>query len=289
MPPNNWPRARYRIIGAELKQMRLDCGMTMRTAVRKSGYSAGWFSTMENGRSPVNSDELEDLFTLYGIPEGPQRENLRYLVKRARARDGWWRAFKGQVPPSVADYASVEAEAASIAEYEPDMIPGLYQTREYARKIITPDQTPAALRANKVFLEFRVNRQQILSRENPPRIHSVIGEAALRQLVGDAAGMNDQLIHLEELAGRDHIVLQVLPFSAGPHHALGQPFTILDILGPAAFSVVAVETLVEDFHLQQPEEIQLHRDYFEVLQAMALDAAESVAFMQAIRSELWST
>ena len=107
-----------------------------------------------------------------------------------------------------------EDRAIAITDWEQRGIPGLLQTEAYARAVIRacrPYDLPEALEQT---IRGRLERQDILSRDNPPKLWAVIAEGALRQVVGGDLVMREQLDHLITMSESPQAVVQVLPFSA---------------------------------------------------------------------------
>jgi hypothetical protein len=107
-----------------------------------------------------------------------------------------------------------EDKAAVITDWEQRGIPGLLQTEAYARAVIRacrPYDPPEALEHE---VRSRLERQDILSRDNPPKLWAIIAEGVLRQCVGSRDVMTAQLDHLIKVAESPRAVIQVLPFSA---------------------------------------------------------------------------
>ena len=74
-----------------------------------------------------------------------------------------------------------------------------------------------------------MTRQQILDREDPPRVRVVLNEGAVRRLVGGREVMRAQLGKLVADRDRGNVMVQVLPFSAGEHTGDGVgPFDLLE-------------------------------------------------------------
>ncbi len=107
-----------------------------------------------------------------------------------------------------------EDRASVIADWGQRGIPGLLQTKAYARAVIRacrPYDRPDALEQT---VQARLERQEILGRDSPPRLWAVIAEGVLRQCVGGPEVMREQLDHLVKMPGSPQAVIQVLPFTA---------------------------------------------------------------------------
>lgn len=74
----------------------------------------------------------------------------------------------------------------------------------------------------------RMERQKVLSRPDPPMYHAVMGEGVLRQLIGFAEVMAEQLDRLIKAAETPGIVLQVLPYGVGDHPAVEGPIELFE-------------------------------------------------------------
>ena len=59
---------------------------------------------------------------------------------------------------------------------------------------------------------LRMKRQELLERDEPPVIRSIVDEAVLRRIVGGVSGMKEQLLHLVECSERPNAHLRVLTF-----------------------------------------------------------------------------
>jgi hypothetical protein len=72
-----------------------------------------------------------------------------------------------------------------------------------------------------------MERQHVLTRENPPSVHAVIHESALHMRFGGTRVVREQLLHLVELARLPNVTVQIYPFSAQAHPALSGNFVHL--------------------------------------------------------------
>ena len=112
--------------------------------------------------------------------------------------------------------------------WEPLVVPGLLQTEAYAREIIRAARPGDSDAEIERLAAARMTRQAILDRGEPPppMLSVIIAEAALRQRVGDAATMRQQLGHLVEAAASPRISVQVMPSSADAHPGMLGPFVV---------------------------------------------------------------
>ena len=148
------------------------------------------------------------------------------LVRQAN-EPGWWHRYNDLLPTWFQAYVGLEEAAARIRTYEVQFVPGLLQTKEYARAVITAGA--AGLGAEEIArrVDLRLERQRVLDRPDGPVFWAVIDEAALRRPIGGAEVMRAQLEHLAELMRQPNITIQIMPFSFGGHSAEGGAFSIL--------------------------------------------------------------
>ena len=118
----------------------------------------------------------------------------------------------------------------------------------------------------------RMSRQEILNRENPPKVWAIMDEGALRRVIGGPEVMRAQLLHLIDMCDHPAVTLQILPFSAGAHRAMGGPFTILRYTEPDLRDVVYIEQLTSALYLDKPTEVDA---YLEVIEEVCLQADPS--------------
>ena len=189
MASNVNPTVRRRRLGMELRKLREDKGMTAEQVAERLLVSQSKISRLENGRRSISQRDVRDLCDVYEVEDRRLVDSLMQMAKDSR-QQGWWHAF-GDIPYSV--YIGLETDAASLRTYEPQMVPGLLQTPEYAQALIrgaVPETAPADVEKR---VQVRMHRQKRLSETDnnnpevgPLRLWAVIDEAVLRRHVGDA-------------------------------------------------------------------------------------------------------
>ena len=112
----------------------------------------------------------------------------------------------------------LEAEAAAIARYQAEFVPGLLQTRGCAIAVHSAERMNASGEEIEQQVAVRMERQARLTGDGAPQLWVVLNEAVIRRLVGDRATMHEQLVKLSEESNAPNITLQVLPFAAGAHY-----------------------------------------------------------------------
>jgi hypothetical protein len=160
-------------------------------------------------------------------------------------------------------------------------VPGLLQTEQYARALIRQGSAASEEEIARRG-ELRGSRQEILRRPDAPQLWVVVDEGALRRPVGSATIVREQLKYLIEVTDHPAVTLQILPFQAGAHSAMGGPFTILRFAEPDLADVVYIEQLTSALYLDKPIEVD---SYLEVMEQLCLQA-EPAAHTPKILSQI---
>ncbi|WBB76960.1 DUF5753 domain-containing protein [Micromonospora sp. WMMD1128] len=226
-------------------------------------------SRIENAQVSVMPPVARGLLDLYGV-EGDEIDALVQVARDARKR-GWWQAYDDVLPDWFEVYVGLEAEASEIRAFQPQLIPGLLQTADYARAVVRAEHPDAPDNEIERRVELRMRRQ---SNESPPNLWVVLDEAVLRRPVGGAATFKAQLERLAEEADRPGNTVQILTFTAGEYGSMGSAFSLLAFPEPADPGVVYVETRAGSLYLQG-QQVREYTRVFEHLVATAAGARES--------------
>lgn len=276
MVANTSRYALRRWIAIELKRLREAGGYEPADAAARIDKGVGAYRHYENGARLPSASDVEVLLNWYGKPE--RVPFFRDLIKAAQKGKDWWITFSATTFPDYFElYLGLEYGAARISSYD-TIIPGLFQTREYAEAVFRAGERRLTDEEIHTRVELRMARQQILTRdEGAPQVWSVLDECALQRLVGGPEVMQAQLDHLSKMTERTNIEIQVLPNSTGAHAGIEGTFTILDY--PAEFEgdpgTVYVETRVRGIYYEDPPQVTDYRRAFERLQLQALRPDES--------------
>ncbi|MEV8317368.1 helix-turn-helix transcriptional regulator [Streptomyces sp. NPDC059900] len=282
MASNVNPTVRRRRLGQELRRLRELKGMTAEEVAERLLVSQSKISRLENGRRSISQRDVRDLCGVYEVEDHRIVDSLMQMAKDSR-QQGWWHSF-GDIPYSV--YIGLETDAASLRVYDPQVVPGLLQTRAYAEALITgalPETTPTDIEKR---VQVRVRRQERISApENPLRLWTVLDESALRRVVGSRHLMRDQLEHLVEQSQLPHVTVQVIPFEMGAHPGLNGQYAILEFPDAADSSVVYIEGVTSDLYLEKANDVQQYSVMYEHLRAQALNVDQSRQLVADIAKE----
>ena len=276
--PEQNPTLRGRRLAMELQRRREATGMSREEVSRQLEWSTSTVFRIETGRNRPQPGNVRALLELYGVT-GPERDGLIQLTRDAR-KPGWWHSFRDVLPNPYEVYIGLEAGAASIRNFEPVVVPGLLQTADYAREIFR--NGPRELDRDDVErrVEVRLARQEILTREDRPRLWAVIDEAVIHRVVGGAGVMSGQLRHLVDSAQQGKTTIQVVPYRAGAHAGTIGSFVILDFEELTDPTVVYVETLAGDIYLEERSDVNRYTLAFDRLRAASLHPDDSVRLIE---------
>ncbi|MEE1753484.1 helix-turn-helix domain-containing protein [Streptomyces sp. SP18CS02] len=214
MPVRKPPTARQRRLGAELRRMREQVGMSATEAAALHRVDKTAISNTESARFGVSADRVRVWAANYACPDQAYVDALAAMA-RERAVPNWWDEFRDSIATSMLDLAELEHHAAALRHVQITHLPGLLQQADYARAVFGEAMPPLTPEAMALQVEFRMRRRTVLDRPNPPPCTFLLHEAALRMLFGDRAVMRRQLEHVLVHAERESVTLRVIPFSAG--------------------------------------------------------------------------
>jgi transcriptional regulator with XRE-family HTH domain len=251
-------RSALALFAEELHATREKAGLSREDLAARLNYSASLVAMVEGLRRVPQADFAARCDAALDTPGTFAR-----LQKRLRELP---------FPASFRPFAAYEEIATVLRSFEHTLVPGLLQTRDYARAVveiwpnITEDQLDDVV-------EARLARQAILDRANPPTLWAVIDEAVLHREVGGPRGMYDQLMHLADMSDRPNITLQVIPYSSGLHVGLNGSFVIADFddAPPVAF----LDTVTDGQTIEEPSTVAKVTFLFDTLRSEALSRKAS--------------
>lgn len=282
------PTVRRRLLGSQLRKLREERGITRLEAAKAIRGSESKISRLELGRVKFKEVDVRDLLSCFGVVDPDSREAILALARDANA-PGWWHSYNDILPTWFERYVGLESAACLIRTYEAQFVPGLLQTEEYARAVTRAGQLHGPVTAGVADdvdrkANLRSTRQQILARDDAPRLWAVIDEGALRRQIGGGRVMRAQLEHLLELHAFPNITIQIMPFGFGGHVAQVGAFTILRFADPALPDIVYLEHLTGALYIDKPEDADRYQGVFIQLAADSQQRAQSVATLMRIRS-----
>jgi transcriptional regulator with XRE-family HTH domain len=282
--PGSGPTALRILLGSQLRKLREAKNVTREEAGHLIRGSESKISRMELGRVGFKERDVADLLTLYGVVDAQARAAVLDLVATAN-EPGWWLRFNDVLPTWFQAYVGLEEAAARIRTYEVQFVPGLLQTKEYTRAVVTAGAAGIGAEEIARRVDLRLERQRILDKPDGPIFWAVIDEAALRRPIGGAEVMRAQIEHLIELMRQQSITIQIMPFSFGGHSAEGGAFSILRFPDNDLPDVVYVEQLASALYLDKREDVDRYTEVMERLCAVSTTPDETIELLRTIADE----
>ncbi|MGA4842078.1 helix-turn-helix domain-containing protein [Streptomyces sp. G45] len=275
-----------RRLGGELIKLRTAAGLTQAHAAKTLTASVAKVAKMERGWVPMRDPDIRALCELYGVRDPGTVGGLLELARVDRERrkaKGWW--DDTNVGP-MQEYVTLENAATTITVWQPAFVPGLLQTVGYMRAVRTGHSRRELTGADEEFIAARVRRQRRLTDDPPLTLRAVIWEAVLRNTLGGAGVMREQLEHLAAVARQPNVAITVSPFGADAHNGLDGPFNIISFAEPGAMDVVYREMPFSQMWIEGGEGAAQHVELFERIAQSALSESDSLAFICDLSKEL---
>ncbi len=279
------PTALRIMLGNQLHRLREAAGVTPDQAGYEIRASRSKISRMENGRVGFKERDVADLLTLYGLTDEQVRAGVLSLARQANV-PGWWSKYGDVLADWFETYLGLEGATSLIRTFELQFVHGLLQTEAYARAVTLLGHKGASADEIDRRVSLRLKRQDLLVAAEPPRVWSVVDEAALRRPVGGRAVMRAQLNCLIEVTALPNVIIQVVPFARGGHAAAGGSFSVLRFADPELLDVVYIEQLTSALYLDDRDDVDHYMEVMNRLSAEALTPAETTDFLAEITREI---
>ncbi|WP_326560490.1 helix-turn-helix domain-containing protein [Micromonospora sp. NBC_01796] len=257
--------------GEELKLIRIAAEMSQQELAEAISYSTALVGKIENGDRRPSADFARRCDSVFNT------SGLFVRIQRLISRDGMVAWFR--------EWAGIEAEAIALRSFEPLFVPGLLQTEAYARALLAASAllAPGEIEQQVV---ARLERQEILTRENPPLLTVVIDEFVLRRPVGGPTVMKEQLQHLVKLGtSMPRVRIHVVPLSVGAYAGLNGPFVIAT--PPVGEDVVYIEGQLHGQTFDRAEDMRHAVQVWESIRGEALPHQQSLELISEV-AETWT-
>ncbi|WP_327115202.1 DUF5753 domain-containing protein [Streptomyces sp. NBC_01341] len=283
MPSSSTPTERQRRLGAELRKMRTAAEATTAYAAGLLGVDRTKISNMEVGVRPVAPERVRTLACNYACADG---RYVDALVEMAEQRErGWWEQYRGTLPSGLLDIAELEWNAVRIRTAQTVHLPGLLHTDGYARAVFGA-VLPALSRLEvELRVAHRMERQQVLDRENPVDYVGYVHEAALRMQFGGRDVTRNQLAYLCAASERANIDLRVVPVSRGAFPGAGHALLYAHGAVPQLDTVQLDSAHGPEF-MHAEAQLTKYRAHLDWMEEAALGVAESRDFIHAVARQL---
>jgi transcriptional regulator with XRE-family HTH domain len=223
--PHRESTVRSRELSDGLRAAMEGAGLNGKQTAQMLGWSESFVSMLLNGKR--NASEV-DIAAFLGAcrVRGEERERLLALC-REQDTPGWFQAHGSRLPKQLITLIDHENKAVTISVFEAVFVPGLLQTSEYARAVISRNvNVPPGEVDDRV--ATRLGRQSLFSRERPAAFTFYLHESVLRLPVGGPAVMAEQLHHLHRMSARSYLSLRMVPIALGAHPAMTGAFRLME-------------------------------------------------------------
>jgi transcriptional regulator with XRE-family HTH domain len=274
------PAGPRRRLGAELRRLRSAAGLHLDDVAAQLSCSMSKVSRLETGKGVPKVADVHALLRLYGVSSDTEREMLLQLVRDSRA-DGWWTTYTDGVQSerffldAPGRYPALETDAVALRSFDLGTLHGLLQISEYTRTVLSAQLPHHSPREIEQLVELRLRRKKRLHSDDPLRVTAVLDESVLFRVVGGSDVMAAQMTHLLDLMELPHVVVRVLPFSAGIRRSHMGHFMLLEIPDDSGSDIVYIEGHAGETILENESDVDLYRDVFDDALARSLDAGAS--------------
>jgi transcriptional regulator with XRE-family HTH domain len=272
------------LLGAQLRRLREAAGITPEQAGEAIRGSRSKISRMETGRVSFKVRDVMDLLTFYGVNDEETRSGLASLAQRS-GRPDWWAKYGDVLPGWFEPYLGLESVATTIRSFDSQFVHSLFQTEDYARSVIRLGHQAGSPVEIEDRVALRLKRQDLLTRQDPPRIWSVMDESVLRRPVGGPAVMRAQLHRLIEVAAMPRVTIQVVPFARSGHAGESGSFSIMRFGERGLPDVVYIEHLTSAIYLEQRPDVEHYLGVMDRLSGQALAPAATRRLIEQVASE----
>lgn len=285
-----------RQLGRKLEALRKAAGLTMEQAAEELDRARATLYRIESGAENVRfrASDVKEMLRLYSASEEDTGLVLA-MAAATRENKNWWHDYIGSgLPRWFQLYIGLEAAATKIRKYQPELIPGLLQTRDYAEQVFQmPGGSIDAADNNERerAIQLRIERQALLTRFAAPQLSVILNEAVLRRPVGSASIMIEQLHQILKATELPNVTIRVLDFSAGLHAgAMSGAFSIMEfpedsngreVEPPVAY----LEAATGAIYLDKPHETGAYNSIWADMANRALNEFRSINLIQQVAEE----
>jgi transcriptional regulator with XRE-family HTH domain len=270
----------------EMRAAREAQGWSQAELARRTNYSSGLIGMVETyERAPTKelARALDKVFETAGYSEDPETaEWTPGTFSRL-----WEKLRTISFPTAFRPFAEREANAVALRTYEHSFVPGLLQTADYARAVVS---TKAGATETDIEADVsdRIARQWILTREDPPppRLWALIDEGALYRPVAPATVMHDQLEHVTAMSMLPNVTVQVVPYSAGGHGGLLGAFIVADL--PTSQSILYMDDASGGRVAEETATVSEVAYSFDTVRSDALPKTASLDLIAKVNKERWT-
>jgi transcriptional regulator with XRE-family HTH domain len=269
------------VLGKRLQDLREKAGLSYEQVAQSLDVTHITIRRMEKAEVGLKIPYVEKLLGMYEL-SADEISGFLALARQAN-QPGWWHRYRDVLPDWFSAFVSLEGEASAIRAYEPHYVPGLLQTEDYARAVLRAGLPHAPDADIERTVQLRMERQSLLTRPDPPLLWAVMDETVVRRAIGGPDVMRAQIGRLIECAAMPNVLLQIMPFAAGPHPAMYGPFHVFRFQLRELPDIVCAETLVSAAYFDQINDVSTFLEALDRMCAQAAPPRSTEAILDGIR------
>lgn len=252
----------------QLKQLRLDARLKQKDVAITLEWSPSKILRIESGETGISNTDLQALLRIYKVTDPRKTEELSKMAREGRRQ--FLSPYDDVLSKEIQLLQRYEKSASIIRQFQPIIIPGLLQTREYAETMLrlysSPDDSEKVIQRR---VDARLERQELLELENPPEMFFIVDEAAVRRRIGFETGpagrsvMRQQIEYLKKVNEHPRVTVQVMPFAVGGYVGMRGPFVLLEFAEAALNDLLYLESINGEYIKQEePSETRPYLEQF---------------------------
>ncbi|MFD9520018.1 helix-turn-helix domain-containing protein [Streptomyces sp. NPDC059979] len=264
-------------LGAALRALRQASGKEAKAVARSAVMSASKLSKIETAKVAPSVVDVERILTAIGVSDEVKEEYLEAVRAAATEATAWRLIRRMGVHKAQQQTRALEAQMTLLRLFQPALIPGLLQTPEYIRAILSRHDLGEDVLTRTI--SARIERQQALY-DSTKQLHFIITESVLRWCIVSAARMAEQVDRLVSLSRLPNIDIRIVPLLGRQQDVANHAFVIRDD------RTVTVETVHAEIVVTDPRDVSLYVHKFEGFASTALSGDAMRSMLEGIRDEL---
>ncbi len=255
------PSDARREFGQDLRLLRRRVGLTGEAIAERLGWTQPKVSKIENGRQLPTAAEVRAFAEAAGADTVEVGDLVSRIESLTITGSGWRTILRGGIAGGQRILSEIEADATVIRRLDPSMVPGMLQTAEYARVMLTGGPDPTADVAGGV--DARLHRQEKLY-SGKQTFSYVLFEDALRRAVAEAGVLAVQMDRLVQLSTLTNVELAIVPVDRRLPIAPIHGFSIFDD------QLVQIELESGAVDITAPSDVEYYRRIYDTLAAVSV-------------------
>lgn len=263
-------------LGAALRALRQASGKEAKAVARSAVMSTSKLSKIETGKTAPSVADVESILTAIGVSDEVKAEYLEVVRASTTETTAWRLVRRMGVHKAQQQTRALETQMTLLRLFQPALIPGLLQTPEYIRAILSRhDLTEDVLTRTTT---ARLERQQVLY-DSTKELHFVITENVLRWRIVSPLRMAEQIGRLISLSRLPNIDMRVVPFAVEQRDIANHAFVIRDD------RTVTVETVHAELVVTDPRDVSQYVKKFEGFASVALSGDDMRSMLGSVQDD----